>query len=90
MDASESGTMDAEEQDSYEEAQTDLVTAKCAPSQGCYTEHSCALVTHSPSSPSASDDDDEQGRPHRQIPQQLTSCAGHCSVTLQCCTHLEG
>jgi len=50
-------------------------------------------VTHSPSSPSASDggDDDEQGRPHRQTPQSNKLVPGTAlSPSKQFCMHLEG
>jgi len=66
------------EEECYKEAQTEpLLQEKCASAQSCDTECSCALVTHSPFSPSASDasgggggdDNDKQGRPHRQTPQ---------------------
>lgn len=47
-----------QEEESHKEAETEpLLQEKCTSSYSCYTECSCAQVTQSPSSPSASDDD---------------------------------
>lgn len=59
------------EDEGYVEIGTKPLLQKCAPSQSCYTECSSGLVTHSPSSSSASEDeDDERSMPHQRTPQQ--------------------
>jgi hypothetical protein len=72
----DSGSVESEndmtvEEEGYKETGTEPSLLKCAPSQSCYTECSSGRVTHSPSSPSASEDDnDEQSMPHQWTPQQ--------------------
>lgn len=58
------------EEDGYEEDGMEPLLQKCTPLQSFHTKHSSAQVTHSPSSPSASDEDDDeqQGRLHQQTP----------------------
>jgi hypothetical protein len=46
------------EEEGYEETGTEPALQKCAPSQSSCTECSNGRVTHSPSSPSASEDDE--------------------------------
>ena len=54
-------------EEGYEEDVIEQLLQECTLLQRCHTKHSSAQVTHSPSSPSASDEDDEQqGRLHQQ------------------------
>ena len=61
--------MTTEEED-HEAIGTEPSLQKCAPSQRCYAERSSGQVTQSPTSPSASEDDDEQSMPHQRTWQQ--------------------
>ena len=59
------------EEEGYVEIGTEPSLQTYTPSQSCYTDCSSGRVTHSPSSPSASeDDDDEQSTSHQWTPQQ--------------------
>jgi len=66
-------SMTTQKEEGYEEFGSEpFLQELCAPLQGCTTECSIAQVTYSSNSHSA-DDDGEQGRPHRQTPQQPTT-----------------